>query len=153
MSVEPAVHDMFTLERIYRAPAASVFDAWGDPAKKRLWFAEGEGWEVLDFRSDFRVGGFERSRFRFEDGPEVHNDTLYHDIVPGRRIVSSYSMTVAGKNMSVSLLTVEFEPAGAETRFRLTEQAAFLENSDGVDRRRTGWGELLDRLGTALVQA
>jgi len=50
----------------------------------------------------------------------------------------------------VSLATLELEPAGDGTRLKFTEQAAFLEGSDGIERRREGWNVLLDRLTTAL---
>lgn len=35
------------------------------------------------------------------------NDTVFHDIVQDRRIVSSYAMTRAGERFSVSLSTLE----------------------------------------------
>jgi hypothetical protein len=38
-----------------------------DPAAKRRWFIEGEGWDVESYESDFRVGGLETSRFRFKE--------------------------------------------------------------------------------------
>jgi uncharacterized protein YndB with AHSA1/START domain len=58
-------------------PPARVFAAFANGATKRRWFAEGEGWEVLEFTLDFRVGGGEVSRFRFRDGPEIRNDTIF----------------------------------------------------------------------------
>ena len=58
-----------------------------DPATKRQWFAEGEGWRIDEYGLDFRVGGREHGRFRSGNGPETRNETVYLDIVPDRRIV------------------------------------------------------------------
>ena len=60
----PVVHRTFSVERAYPAPPARVFAACAAPETKRRWFAEGAGFEVDEFTLDFRVGGFERTRFR-----------------------------------------------------------------------------------------
>lgn len=149
---QPSVHhDSFTIERTFAATPERVFAAFADPVKKRRWFVEGEGWTVVSYEADFREGGFERSRFRFNDGPEMTNETYYHDIIPGRRIINSYSMTWGGKRISVSLATVDIEPDGAGSRVRFTEQAVFFEGSDGVEGRRQGWTELIGKLEEELT--
>ena len=150
MSKEPAVFDTFDIDRKYKASPERVFAAWADPAQKRRWFVEGENWTIDSYEVDFREGGHERSRFRFKDGPVITNDTVFHDIVPNRRIVSSYGMTMAGKRFSVSLSTLEIEPSGSGTRLRYTEQAAFFEGGDGAERRREGCAELLEKLAAEL---
>ena len=65
------IHSTFSIERTYPQPPARVFFAHVDQAIKRRWLVEGEGWEVFDFGVDFRVGGAETSRLRFQGGPEV----------------------------------------------------------------------------------
>jgi uncharacterized protein YndB with AHSA1/START domain len=82
MSTPSIVHSTFVIERTYPASAARVFAAFSDPATKRRWFADGEGWQIDEFNVDFRVGGRETSRFRFKDGPQVFNDTVYQDVIP-----------------------------------------------------------------------
>src|SRR5205085_9627759 len=67
----PVVHRTLSVERTYPAPPARVFAAFADPGTKRRWFAEGPGFEVDEFTLDFRVGGFERSCFRFVGGAPV----------------------------------------------------------------------------------
>jgi uncharacterized protein YndB with AHSA1/START domain len=151
MTLNPVVHDELSIERTLKASPDRVFAAWADPAKKRLWFAQGEPFVLEVFEADFREGGFERSRFRLKGGPEMTNETYYHEIVENRRIIQSYGMTLGGKRISVSLATLELGPVGDGTRLKFTEQAAFLEGSDGVDRRRDGWNVLLDRLTTLLA--
>jgi uncharacterized protein YndB with AHSA1/START domain len=105
---------------------------------------------VFEFTFDFRVGGSEVSRFRFKDGPEVRNDTIFHDIVPNRRIVFSYRMTIGPKALSASLSTVEFVPSGDGTLMTYTEQGVFLDGADSAKGREQGFGWLLDRLAEEL---
>lgn len=151
-----ATHGSFTIERTFRSGPAKVFDAFADPEKKRRWFAEGPGFHLDSFVMDFRVGGAEKSRFRFvadkpvPESTPCSNDTVYMDIVPNRRIVIAYSMSLAGAPFSVSLATMEFLPEGGGTRLVFTEQAAFFEHADGIEIREQGQRELLDRLSDEL---
>jgi uncharacterized protein YndB with AHSA1/START domain len=150
MTERSVTHSTFTLERTYDAPPAKVFKAFADPAIKQRWFVDGEGWEVEEFTGEFKVGGFERSRFRFRGGEPVRNDTTYHDIVPNERIIFAYSMTIGDKRISSSLATLQFRPSGKGTLLVFTEQGAFLDGLDGAGPREGGWKELLDALGRAL---
>lgn len=150
MTERAVTHATFTLERSYDALPAKVFKAFADPAIKRRWFVEGEGWEVEEFTGEFKIGGYERSRFRFKGGAPVRNDTSYHDIVPNERIIFAYSMTIGENRISASLATCEFKPAGAGTQLVFTEQGAFLDGLDSAGSREGGWKELLDALGRAL---
>ena len=150
MAERSVIHATFTLERSYDAPPAKVFKAFADPAIKRRWFVEGEGWEVEEFTGEFKVGGFERSRFRFRGGEPIRNDTSFHDIVPNERIIFAYSMTIGDKRISSSLATFQFKPAGNGTQLIFTEQGAFLDGLDSAGPREGGWKELLDALGRAL---
>ena len=140
-------HHTFTIERTYAAAPARVFRAFEDPRLKRQWFVDGEGWQVEEYSSDFRVGGREFSRFRFNGGEEMTNDTVYHDIVPNHRIVIAYMMTIGGKCISSSLATMEFKPAGSGTTLVFTEHDAFLDGADHPKEREEGTRELLDKLG------
>ena len=146
----PVVHRTLSVERTYPAPPARVFAAFADPGTKRRWFAEGEGWEVDEFTLDFRVGGFERTRFRSVGGAPGRNDALFLDIVAGERIVFAYALTAGEVRTSAALTTVELAADGGGTRLLLTEQVAFLDGADGTASRQSGWGHLLDRLGDAI---
>ena len=145
-------HSTFTIERDYSAPPEKVFEAFSDPAKKRRWFAEGPGFHVDSYELDFRVGGWERSRFRFvanqplEEGTRCTNDTVFLNIVENERIIIAYTMTIDGAPISSSQSSMEFVKTGAGTRLVFTEQAAFLEGADGPEMREQGTRELLDAL-------
>lgn len=153
MKHEAVTHEKITIERHYPHTPEKVFAAWADPKKKRRWFAEGEGADVESYEVDFRVGGYERARFRGGSHPPMTNETHFHDIVENRRIIMSYSMTTEGRRFSVSLATIEIEPSKDGARMLFTEQAAFLEGADGPDMRRAGWTKLFTQLERVLQEA
>ena len=153
MSTSTIVHSTFTVERTYPASAARVFGAFSDPVIKRRWFAEGEGWEVDEFTVDFREGGREFSRFRFQGGPPVTNETVYLDVVTEQRIVFVCAMTVAGKRISASLASVELFATAKGTRLVYTEQGQFLDGADQPKQRELGCVELFGKLEEELKRA
>lgn len=75
---------------------------------------------------------------------------MYRDIVPNRRIVIAYTMTLGAHRISSSHATVEFVPSGQGTDLIFTEQAAFFEGADGPKIREEGWRKLLDQLAMTL---
>lgn len=139
-------HSTFKVERTYPAPAARVFHAFADPAKKRRWFAEGEGWEVFEYVLDFRVGGAETSRFAYQGGPEIRNDTIFQHIAQDRCIVLSYRMTMGPRPLSVCLATTELVPAGSGTRLIYTEQGVYFDDAGLAQGHEQGCRELLEKL-------
>jgi uncharacterized protein YndB with AHSA1/START domain len=152
MAERSAVHGSFTIERVYDAAPARVFNAWADPEAKARWFAGPADWQLVDRRIDFRVGGREHLSGRRADFMSIF-DGVYHDIVPDQRIIYSYDMHLDRRHISVSLATVEFEAEGAGTRLVFTEQAVFLDGYDDAGGRERGTRVLLDQLGAELQAA
>ena len=157
MKERSVIHSTFVIERSYPTTPQRVFGAFSEPAKKRRWFAEGEESEIEEFEMDFRVGGRERTRYRFKagspfPGTALINDTNYQDIVPDCRIVIAYTMTLGDKRISSSLATFEFLQAENGTDLIFTEQAAFFEGADGPKIREEGWRLLLEQLATELAR-
>lgn len=162
MSEQTVVHSTFTIERTYAAAPPRVFAAFADPAMKQRWLLDGKGLATAEYSAEFRVGGFEKSRFTFQGsvagappaGTKMGNDTVYLDIEPNRRIVFAYSMLVGDRRMSASLATVEISPAeGGGTRLVFTEQAAFFEPADGPKLREAGWRDLLSKVNEVVSGA
>ena len=161
MTTEPITHGSFTLERTYPIEPARVFAAFADVRRKALWFGDPVQVDTDDWQFDFRAGGSETNHFSYTDeqveGTPLPKGTTgsfharYFDIVDGDRLVLAYEMIINGRRISVSLQTVELEPVPEGTRLTLTEHGAFLENSDGVDLRRSGTAGLLDKLGASLT--
>ena len=108
-------------------------------------------WRPIERSMDFRVGGRERAKGRWEGGIVSTFDAVYHDIVPNERIVYSYEMHLDEKKISVSLATMQLKPAGpGRTTLKVTEQGAFLDGYDDAGSREHGTGFLLDKLGASL---
>jgi len=142
-------HGSFTVVRSYDADPARVFRAWSDPAAKAIWFgAEGEGADSTH-ELDFRIGGREVNRGEFE-GAVYRYEAVYHDIVEGERIVYAYDMYKDDARISVSLGSVELEPAPGGTRLTYTENAAFFDGADTPEQRQAGTEQIFDALGDAL---
>jgi len=143
-------HGTFVIERNYPVAPERVFAAFSDPAKKHRWFVDDEASGVEDFGMDFRVGGVERKRFSNKYGVFT-NDTVYLDIVPNRRIVFAYTMSMGDRRFSSSQATVELLATEKGTNLIFTEQGAYFEGSDGPKMRQDGWQVLLESLAKELA--
>ena len=151
MEEQAVIHSTFVMERSYPKPPERVFNAFADAAQKRRWFAESENHEIEEFEMDFRVGGAERTRYRFKEGSPfpgvaLTNEGSYQDIVPDRRVVTASTMTLGDRRISASLVTFELLRTDTGTDLICTHQGAFFEGSDGPQMREAGWRRLLDRL-------
>jgi uncharacterized protein YndB with AHSA1/START domain len=150
--IEPTViHNTFVIERSYPYPAEKVFSAFADVEKKRRWFAESLNHDVEKFEMDFRVGGGEHMQYRFKEGTPfpgvaLNSDGSYQDIVANLRIVTASTMSIGGRRISTSLVTIELLSTDTGTDLICTHQAAFYEGADGPQMREAGWRKLLGQL-------
>lgn len=154
---EPTVvHSTFVIERTYPVAPGQVFAAFADEKKKRLWYAVAKTHDVEEFVMDFRIGGVDRSRYRMREntpfpGVQLTNLITYQDIVPDRRLVFVYTMSLAERRFSSSLVTIELLPSQQGTDLIFTEQGAYFEGADGPAMRQEGWKQLLDSLQRELT--
>ncbi len=149
MSHRSAQHATFVIERTYPASPARVWSAWADPQQKLQWFGPKE--LKGEHHMEFRVGGHERMSVRTPDGALYLFDSRYRDIVEPHRFVHTYEMFLNEQRMSVSVATVELQPAGdGGTTLTLTEQGVFLDELDTPAAREHGTRELLEQLAVAL---
>jgi uncharacterized protein YndB with AHSA1/START domain len=143
-------HASFTIERVFKASPAQVFQAFADPAAHDRWFVKADNWPVAEYSHDFRVGGRESGRFSQDGETFYFNETVYLDIVENQRIVSAYTMAKGDRRISASIATVDLIAEGIGTRVVFTEQAAFLDGLDKVEYRREGWEQLIGFLAAEL---
>lgn len=157
---EPSViHNTFVLERSYPKPPKTVFAAFADAAKKRRWYAEGEGHELQEYELDFHVGGTERFKYRLGPGTPVtgmiiSNEGRYQDIVPEQRIVTATTMDLGDKRILISLVTFEFLPTDKGTDLILTHQGIYPDGVSGLTPQmiESGWRGLLGALQAELTR-
>jgi uncharacterized protein YndB with AHSA1/START domain len=151
------IHDTFTIERTYPAPAARVFAAFASKEAKDVWGDTGDltepGADAADSEFDFRAGGHERFGFGYQ-GVTYQYDARYYDIAAGQRIIYSYEMYADGTRISVSVATIEFRATPDGTTLTWTEQGAYLDGFDGAEAprlRQGGTAEMLDGLAKYLA--
>jgi uncharacterized protein YndB with AHSA1/START domain len=106
-----------------------------------------------EYTLDFRIGGHERLSGTMPGGRSFSYDAIYRDIVDGRRIISAYDVSIDGRRMSVSLMTIALSAVAGGTRLVLTEQGAFLDGLDSNDQRQEGAIDSLDQLEAYLATA
>jgi uncharacterized protein YndB with AHSA1/START domain len=151
------IHDTFTLERTYPASASRVFAAFASKEARDTWGDTGDltevGADVIEPGLDFRIGGHERFGFGYQ-GISYSYDARYYDIIEDQRIIYSYEMYADGARISVSVATIEFDPADDGTTLTWTEQGAYLDDFDGAEApllRRGGTAAMLDALAKYLA--
>ncbi|HTQ13681.1 MAG TPA: SRPBCC domain-containing protein [Rhizomicrobium sp.] len=155
MSARPATHGIFTIRRTLDAPVALVFRTWSDKAHKARWFKGPAGWTEEIRERNFRVGGRDRLRGRWDAQSRAWRtsdfNAVYFDIVADSRIVYVYEMAIDGVKISVSLATVTFAALdGGRTQLTVTEQGTFLDGYEDGDRREEGVAAQIDMLAESL---
>ncbi|MFF9193947.1 SRPBCC domain-containing protein [Streptomyces sp. NPDC014779] len=124
-------HDTFTVERHVAATPDAVFEAFADTPVRRRWFVLPG--RRTSYAHDFTVDGGETATSLFTtEGAEPERlayASRYLDIVPGARLVYTYTSRVNDVARWSSLVTVELRPDSQGTHLRWTEQAAFLAAS------------------------
>jgi uncharacterized protein YndB with AHSA1/START domain len=156
-ATEPrTIHNTFVIERNFPWRPARVFSAFAQPALKRRWYAEGDH-EIQEFHMDFRVGGSETFRYRFNPGhpiagSQIANESIFQDIEGENRFVMTGRMSLNGKPILVALTTFEFVATEEGTNLVLTHQGTYVDWPDGVKMIEMGWNALVDRLAKGLAQ-
>lgn len=145
-------HTSFVIERDLPGSPRHAFRFWSEHERKRQWTNCHPDWTVLEDSFDFRIDGSERLLWRPPGGVEYGFRAQYFDIVPGQRIIYGYAMNAGSEPISSSLVTVEFESHGKNTRMTYTEQAAFTDAADAATRS-SGTGGGFDRLVLAIEQS
>jgi uncharacterized protein YndB with AHSA1/START domain len=151
MTQRSALHNTFTITRVYDAPPSRVFAAFADPRAKAKWFSPPPDWVDVKQSVEFRVGGREHSSARDSSGVKHVFDSIYYDIVPDARIVYAYDMHLNEKRISVSLTTIDLQAeTGGRTKLTFTEQGVYLDGYDDAKAREDGTAWLLGKLGETL---
>ncbi|NUP74660.1 MAG: polyketide cyclase [Sinomonas sp.] len=140
------IQSTFTISRVLPAPPSRVFRAFADFDEKKQWFVGPADWIQTEATLDFRPGGSETNIGGPDESHQSEFYAHYYDIVPDERIVYTYEMHHAGKKLSVSLATFEFEPEEEGTRLTLTEQGVYLDGHEDPALREEGTRGLFEQL-------
>jgi uncharacterized protein YndB with AHSA1/START domain len=138
--------DTVRLTRTIPAPPDEVYRSWTEPDRLRRWFGP-DGFDVAEVELDLRPGGRHRTTVAGPDGLRGRFEGEYRELVPGRRIVTTWSWVAEGPGPEpeVSLLTVALaEGAPGTTELTLVHDRL----GPGEDRGevRQGWEEALGKL-------
>jgi len=137
MSTKPSL----SITRRLNASSAKVYDAWTKPEVLMRWFGPDDT-KVVRAETDVRVGGRFNIVFRGDDG-EIHDVSgIYREVVPGRRLV--FTWTWISTPERESMVTVALAPDGDGTVLILSHEA-FI-NETVRDNHQSGWSQGLDKL-------
>jgi len=131
--IQRATHATIVLERNFSAPPERVFAAFSDPRRSGNGLRKARDSGSIPTNWTFVWAGKKSLACTFADFPACTNDTYFLVIVPNRRIVIAYTMTMNGQAFSSSQSTFEFTATESGTTMLFTEQAAFF--------RKVRWGE------------
>src|ERR1700733_11011793 len=118
------VHATLIFERMVPANPDQVFAAYAEVNQRMEWGAPSDNTALIYDQADFREGGEDVFRCGSKSTPDIHGATRYLDIVPNRRIVSTETITVEGRRLCASLVTLELNPDGDRTKLKTTIQLA-----------------------------
>ena len=156
---------IFTMDRVFDAPCAMVWQAWTDPEILTRWYGPGAKTTVHAF--DLRPGGLWLGEMKKGDWAQRER-VEFSEVDAPHRMVWRQSIADADWNVTVSpmmpdwprvlLTTITFASDGAKTNLHLTwtpyqasaaENACFAAAMPGLGR---GWGAGMDMMATILAE-
>jgi uncharacterized protein YndB with AHSA1/START domain len=143
---ERVTHATLVFEREVPATVEKVFAAFANAKIRSEWGAPSDTATIIYDQEDFREGGEDRFRCGPKSNPNIHVTTHYLEIIPDRRIVSSGTVSMDGKRLCASLMTLELAQSGSRTKLRSTSQVASFIGQDMIKGTDAGNNGSLDSL-------
>ena len=136
------------IERIFRAPAQAVFDAWTNPEVLRRWFHSQPDWETPEATVDVRVGGTFRLAMRNpRDGAVYAGSGHYTEVDPPTRLAFTWSWDDGAED---TIVEIDLQPLGdEETHVRFTH-GGLPDEPSRLDHEG-GWARCFDNLDAVLA--
>jgi len=126
---------VLVVEREFKAPPDRVFAAFTDPKQLAKWWGP-EGMNCPVCEIDLRVGGRYRTCMRGESG-ELWLSGIYREIVRPRRLAFTWAWEENGVRGHETVVTIEFAPAGRNTKVVLTQRE--FDSQESRDNHGKGW--------------
>ena len=131
-----------SIHRLIRATPERVFAAWTDAVMIARWMTP-VGHAIADV--DPRPGG-KLQVTMVGDDRRIEHVGEYREVVPGRRLVFTWSSPFTGPEPSV--VTIELRAVASGTELTLTHETLPAE---AIESHSGGWGVMLDRLDAVLT--
>jgi uncharacterized protein YndB with AHSA1/START domain len=141
-----SLHKTLVFKRILPASPAVVFAAHADAEQRARWGAPSDTAVLIYDSAEFSVGGMDRFRCGSKDDPKFQGTTVYLDIVPNSRIVSSEVIALEGNSLSAALTTFELSPHDQGTALKMTVQVTSFMGPDMFIGHEQGYSGALDNL-------
>ncbi|AHB49986.1 hypothetical protein W911_05010 [Hyphomicrobium nitrativorans NL23] len=140
-----------TLSRQFSASAAEVYEAWITPHIMRHWLAPGPN-VVVHIETEPRIGGALLIRSQAPDGALHTINGVYRDLVPGRRIVMTWTYTGPFALISGMETLIEISlHRDSDTRTTMTfTQSQFASREAGA-AYEGDWPSCFEKLTTVLA--
>ncbi len=143
---ERVTHATLVFEREIATTVETVFAAFENAKFRAKWSAPSDTATIIYDKEDFQEGGEDHYRCGSKSNPNIHGTTRYLEIIPNRRIVSSETISMDGKRLCASLITLEFAQSGKKTKLRSTSQVASFIGQDMIKGTEAGNNGSLDNL-------
>ncbi len=130
------------MERVFKAPAEAVFEAWTSEEVLRRWWHTEHGWETSEAEVDLRVGGTVRVVMHDpETDVEYGGGGTYTEVEPPTRLAFTWTWD---RDTRRTLVEIDFEESNGITTVRFTHSG--LWDKEAVRSHEDGWGKLFDSL-------
>ncbi len=146
-----AANRTLTINRVFKAPISTVWEAWSQPQHIVNWWGP-KGMETKVIQHDFRVGGSWEYVMKMPDGREFIAEGVYSEIVELVRIITSANFKPMTEGVELQVLLKE---VGDHTEFTFnvvhpTEEYCKQQEEMGF---YNGWVSVFDRLEEFLLEA
>ena len=133
-----------TIERVFDAPVALVWEAWTQPEHIAQWWSP-KGMVTTVIMHEFEVGGKWKYAMPMPDGKEFIAEGEYTEIVAQQRIVSKANFRPMTEGVVIEAI---FEAVGKQTAFTFnvihpTVEYKLQQEKMGIIN---GWGSVFTRL-------
>lgn len=133
-----------TIERLFDAPRALVWEAWTHPAMLSQWWGPVH-YPATHLDMEVRPGGRWRNCLTsVETGEALWQNGEFREVVPLEKLVFTFVWEADGERGVANIVTVIFEDAGRQTRVTLSQTP--FQSDHEADGHGDGWWSSFDRL-------
>ncbi len=141
-----ATEEGFALEidRIFKAPRERVYAAWTDPAQLAQWWGP-QGMTCPECDWNPAVGATYRTCMQNADGDKYCVGGVFQEVTPPEKLVFTWKWEDPGETGGAdTLVTVELEDLGGETRLKLTHDR--MPTEEAATNHNGGWSSSFEDL-------